>query len=445
MSIERISVVGIGKLGLCTAACFAHKGYKVIGVDLNPSTIQAVNQGRSPIYEPGLDDLIKNSKGRLSATDNYKYAIENSEVTFIVIPTPSQQNGGFSTRYVKDASTAIAANLKHKGNFHVVVLTSTVLPGATDGLIKPLLETVSGKKCGIDFGLCYNPEFIALGSVIRDFTNPDVVLIGESDQKSGELLTEIYQTVCDNRPPIVRTTIYNAELAKISLNAFITMKISFANTIAELCERIPVGDADVVSKILGFDSRIGRKYLSGGLGYGGPCFPRDNKAFAYFAETIGCKAKLSQATDEVNKDQTDRVIHLVKQKLGEINNRGVAILGLTYKPNTDIVEESAALEIARALLEEGARVSVYDPAGMDNSKEVFGNSAEYANSVDECLKDAEFCILATPWDEFKRLKPEDFTKNMKRPVLLDCWRIFNRSEFSKKLEYLAIGLNPSPK
>ena len=440
MSIERISVVGIGKLGLCTAACFAHKGYKVIGVDLNPNTVRAVNEGRSPIYEPGLDALIKDSQGYLSATSDYGHAIEKSEITFIVVPTPSEQNGNFSIRYVEAAAEDIATCLRRKASFHIVVVTSTVLPGATDNIIRPLLEKVSGKRCGIDFGLCYNPEFIALGSVIRDFTNPDVILIGESDAKSGQLLSEIYQKTCNNHPPVVRTTIYNAELAKISLNAFVTMKISFANTLAEICERIPGGDADAVSKVLGLDSRIGRKYLSGGLGYGGPCFPRDNKAFAHFAAKIGCKATLSQATDRVNKDQNKRIVRLAEQKLGEVKDKTVAILGLTYKPDTPVVEESASVGIVQALLRERAKVKVYDPAGMKNAQQVLGNGVKYTSSVEACLKDTEFCILATPWDEFKALKPEDFTKSMKRPILLDCWRIFDRREFSTRLKYLAIGL-----
>ena len=443
MPITQISVIGIGKLGLCTAACFANKGYKVIGVDLDQATIQAVNEGRSPIYEPGLAELIKKSHDCLSATDNYQYAIGNSEMTFIIVPTPSEPNGGFSTRYAEAAVENIASIIKNKDSFHIVVLVSTVLPGVTDGVIRPLLEKTSGKKCGTDFGLCYSPEFIALGSVIHDFTNPDVALIGESDPRSGEALAEVYQRVCTNNPPIVRTTIRNGELAKISLNAFVTMKISFANTIAEICERMPDGDTDVVSKILGFDTRIGGKYLSGGLGYGGPCFPRDNKAFAYFASKLGCQAKLSRTTDEVNKDQTDRIGRLVEQKLGEVKNKDIAILGLTYKTNTDVIEESAAVEIARALLEEGARVSVYDPAGMKNAKQILGSTARYVSSIEECLKRAEFCLVATPWDEFKSLKPEDFIRNMKRPVLLDCWRIFDRPEFSQKLEYLAIGLNSS--
>ena len=439
--MSSISVFGLGKLGLPIVACFAHKGYRVIGVDVDPKIIEAVNERRSPIYEPGLAELLR-EPGDLSATSDSRYAVENSEMTFIVVPTPSQEDGSFSTKYVEPVAEQIAIGLKDKSNFQVVVLTSTVLPGATEGVVKPLLEKVSGKKCGLDFGLCYSPEFIALGSVIRDFFNPDVLLIGESDPKSGELLAEIYRNVCENQPPIVRTTIYNAELAKISLNAFITMKITFANTLAEIAEKIPGGDADVISRMLGFDSRIGRKYLSGSLAYGGPCFPRDNKAFSCFAKRIGCKARLAEATDAENEHQNERIVELVKQIIGGVRGKNIAILGLTYKPDTDVVEESAAIRIACALLQEGARLSVYDPTGMENAQKVLGEeNIHYANSVAECLKDSEFCLLATPWDEFKSLKPDDFTADMKKPVLLDCWRIYDRSEFSQKMEYLAIGLN----
>ncbi len=439
--MNSISVFGIGKLGLPLAACLANKGYQVIGIDLNQNVIQAINEGKNPYYEPGLAELIKSAQGHLSATDDYRHALQNSEISFIVVPTPSEPDGSFSTKYVEIAAENIATELKNKHDFHLVVLTSTVLPGATEGVVKPLLERVSGKKCGKDFGLCYSPEFIALGSVIRDFTHPDVVLIGESDPKSGELLAEIYRNVCENQPPIVRTTIYNAELAKISLNAYITMKITFANTLAEIAEKIPGGDVDVVSQMLGFDSRIGRKYLTGGLAYGGPCFPRDNKAFASVAGRFGCQARLSLATDEANQEQVDRIVRLIEQRLGRMKDKNIAILGLTYKPNTDVVEESASMKIAQALLQKGTKLSVYDPAAMNNAKKVLGEGVKYANSVEECLKETEFCILATPWDEFKNLKPEDFRKSMKKPMLLDCWRIFDRAEFSRKLEYLAVGLN----
>jgi len=441
--MKGISIIGIGKLGLCVAACLAAKGYRVIGVDKDPATIKAVNQGRSPIYEPGLAELMQGLPKPILATDDYKYAMENSEITFMVVPTPSEKDGGFSTKYVETASREIAANLKTKAGFHLVVLTSTVLPGVMDTLIKPLLEEISEKKCGVDFGLCYSPEFIALGSVIRDYTNPDVVLIGESDRRSGELLSQIYEVICDNNAPIVRGTNYNAEVAKIALNSYVTMKISFANTLAEICERIPGGDVDMVSRALGFDSRIGRKYLSGGTSYGGPCFPRDNRAFSSFIKKIGCKARLAETTDRVNKEQISRTVYLIKEKLGNARGKKVAILGLTYKTNTDVIEESAPVKLAKALVREGAVVAVYDPAGMGNARKTLGKGVVYAGSAGACLEGAEFAILATPWDELKSLKPEDFIKVMKRPRLLDCWRVFDRSEFGKKLEYFAIGLSPT--
>ena len=311
--MSAISVFGIGKLGFPIVACLAYRGYRVIGVDVDPKIVAGVNKRSPLIYEPGLAELLR-EPGDLSATSDYRYAIENTDMTFIVVPTPSQEDGSFSTSYVEAVGEQIAIGLRGKSSFQVVVLTSTVLPGITEGVVRPLLEKTSGKKCGVDFGLCYSPEFIALGSVIRDFMNPDVILIGESDPKSGELLSEVYHRVCENNPPVVRTTLYNAELAKISLNAFVTMKISFANTLAELCERIPGGDVEAVSRVLGFDSRIGRKYLSGALAYGGPCFPRDNRAFTAFAKRVGCRARLSEATDAENEHQNERIVELVKQR-----------------------------------------------------------------------------------------------------------------------------------
>ncbi|MFC2066734.1 UDP-glucose dehydrogenase family protein [Chloroflexota bacterium] len=439
--MNSVSVFGIGKLGLPLAACLANKSYQVIGVDLNQDVIRAVNEGRSPYYEPGLTELVESAGEHLSATDDYHHALHNSEMSFIVVPTPSEPDGSFSTKYVEISVEQIATSIKEKSDFHVVVLSSTVLPGATEGVIKQLLEKVSGKKCGKDFGLCYSPEFIALGSVIRDFTNPDVVLIGESDPKSGDLLAEVYRKLCENQPPIVRTTIQNAELAKISLNAFVTMKITFANTLAEIAEKLPGGDVDAVSKMLGFDSRIGRKYLSGSIAYGGPCFPRDNKAFSFVAKKLGCQAKLAMATDEVNQEQVDRVIRLIEQKLVGVKGKNVAVLGLTYKPDTDVIEESASVKIAVKLAQKGAMVSVHDPAGMENARQIMGEgNIRYADSAVECLKDSELCLVATPWDAYKSLTPSDFNRNMKKPRLLDCWRLFNRPEFREKVEYFAIGL-----
>jgi UDPglucose 6-dehydrogenase len=441
--VKTLSVIGMGKLGLPLAAYYAHKGYKVIGVDVSPNIIRAVNEGKPPIYEPGLEELMRSSQGRLSATDDYKSAVDNSEITFIIVPTPSEEHGGFSTKYVEIAARNTAEVLKSKNAFHVVAITSTVLPGATEMVIKPLLEAVSGKKCGVDFGLCYNPEFIALGSVIRDLASPDAVLIGESDPRSGELLVGVYKTVCDNDPPIVRTTFYNAEVAKLALNVFITTKISLANAFAEICEQLPGGDVDTVTKFLGLDSRVGPKYLKGGLGYGGPCFPRDNLAFITLARQLNIQAQLQEATHQVNRHQNERIARLIQQKLGDLKGKTIALLGMTYKPNTDVVEESASLETAKRLLEEGASLRIYDPAGKDAARQALGDkNVVYANSARDCLKGAELCILATPWEEFKSLTAEDFINYMQKPLLLDCWRFFDRQTFAGKVDYFALGLSP---
>jgi len=444
--MKTLSVIGMGKLGLPLAAYYASRDYKVIGVDVNPSTVEAVNQGRAPIYEPGLDELLKTSHERLSATTDYKFAAENSDITFILVPTPSEKNGDFSTKYVEEAARNVAEVLRHKRDFHVVVLTSTVMPGTTETVVKPILEKRSGKQCGVDFGLCYNPEFIALGSVIKDLSSPDAVLIGESDTKSGDILSEVYKKVCTNNPPIARMSPYNAEVAKLALNVFITTKISLANAFAEICEQLPGGDIDAVTKFLGLDSRIGPKYLKGGLGYGGPCFPRDNLAFIALAQQLNRQAWLQDATHRVNRHQNERIAKLIQQKLRGFKNKRIAILGITYKPNTDVVEASASLETAKKLLEKGASLRIYDPGGNGNARQVLGDkNVIYATSVRECLKGAQLCILATPWDEFKSLTPEDFIAYMETPLLLDCWRFYDREKFAAKLGYFALGINSAPK
>ena len=440
--MKTLSVIGIGKLGLPLAAYYSSRGYKVVGVDVSQATVDAVNEGISPIYEPGLAELLKDRHGRLTATTDIKFAVQNSEITFILVPTPSEKHGGFTTKYAEDAAQNIGAALKDKKGFHVVVLTSTVMPGTTETVIKPILEKTSGKKCGVDFGLCYNPEFIALGSVIKDLAAPDAVLIGESDQKSGDILSEVYKNVCTNNPQVARMSPYSAELAKLALNVFVTTKISLANTFAEICEQLPGGDIDAVTKFLGMDSRIGPKYLKGGLGFGGPCFPRDNLAFIHLAGQLHTPSWLQEATHNVNSHQNERISKLIHRKLGGFKNKTISILGITYKPNTDVVEASASLETAKQLLKDGASLRIYDPAGAENAKRVLGNkNVFYAPSVEECLKGTQLCILATPWDEFRNLKPEDFVKLMDNAMLLDCWRFFDRQKFAKKLDYLALGTN----
>ncbi|OLD04296.1 MAG: hypothetical protein AUJ07_04495 [Crenarchaeota archaeon 13_1_40CM_3_53_5] len=410
---------------------------------MRPEILEAVASGDVIGAEPPVGSLLKKAKSMITVTDDLEEAAKKSDASFVIVPTPSDRDGGFSTCYVEQALEPIARAIRTKNKFHLVSVVSTVLPGASDSILKPLLERISGKMCGREFGLCYSPEFIALGEVVHGLLNPDMVLIGESDSRSGEMLSGMYERFCKNTPPVVRMSLWNAELAKISVNVYVTMKISFANTLASLCEPAPGGDVDVVSRAVGLDSRIGPKYLKGGLGYGGPCFPRDNRAFSHLAETLGNQAKLSRATDQINQEHSHLLSHRIIESLHGIEDPRVAVLGLTYKPNTFVVEESAAIYITKDLVESGATVNCYDPAGMEFARGVLGNKVRYAPSVSECLEGSDFCVIATPWDEFRNLTPTVFVARMRHPTVLDCWRLLDRSKLmtDQRVRYIAVGIS----
>ena len=317
-----LSVIGLGKLGACTAACLAAGGFEVIGVDINDDSVGAINRGKTPVHEPQLQDLITTAGARLRATKEYAQAIEASDITFLIVPTPVQPDGQFSDRYLLEAMTHLSLALaRTRKPYHLFVVTSTVSPGTTDERLIPLIESVSGRRLGRDFGVCYNPEFIALGSVIRDFLNPDMVLIGESDRLAGSALESVYRQVCQNEPLIARMSVVSAEITKISLNSYVTMKISFANTLASICEAIPGADLDRITGALGADRRISPHTLRGGLPFGGPCFSRDNRAFAAFAERFGVDAKLAKACDAMNGYRAERESrHRLRYRDGERSN-----------------------------------------------------------------------------------------------------------------------------
>lgn len=435
--IERVSIMGLGKLGSPMAAAFASKGFSVVGVDVDPQKVQAIRQGRAPVYEPGLQELIAASQGRLHATEDVSEAVLDSDVTFIVVPTPSDERGWFSLRYVLEAGAGIADALRQKDTWHLVVLTSTVMPGATEGELKLLLETRSGKRCGVDFGLCYSPEFIALGSVIRDFLNPDFVLIGESDPRAGEVLAGIYRRVCDNDPPVARMNFVNAELAKLAINTFVTTKISFANMLARICETLPGADVDAVTSALGLDSRIGPKYLKGAVSYGGPCFPRDNLALTALARQVGAPADIAEATDRFNRWQIRWLVDQVQAHLPDGGT--VGILGLTYKPNTDVVEEAVGIHLARELADRGLRVVAYDPAGNGNAQWALGDRAQFVSSAEQCIAAADVVVLATPWREFLSLPPQAWARHSPPRVVLDCWRALGHLADATGVKYLPLG------
>lgn len=433
----RCSVFGLGKLGAPLAAALASRGHSVIGVDVNPELVGALNAGRAPSQETDLQYLVATGRKLLRATTDAVDAIQSSDVTFVVVPTPSDSDGSFSIHFARDAFERIGQALAGKDSYHLVVLTSTVLPGATRHGLLPLLESASAKRCGVDFGLCYNPEFVALGSVIHDILNPDFVLIGEFDRRSGSLLEECYGAITMNGAPCARMSIENAELTKIAVNSFITLKISFANTLAGICERIPGGDVDVVTEALGRDTRIGGKYLKGALPYGGPCFPRDNAALSFFSRTVGAHATLAETTHQTNEAWAEQLARRISSLL--VPNMTVAVLGLAYKANSYVVEESAGLGLARAIAGTGSRVIAHDRLATAAAKAELDGTVGFAKSPDECVRQADLVVVTTPDPLYQALKPGDFRPHP--PVkVVDLWRCLDPSlETSPNIEYLTVG------
>jgi UDPglucose 6-dehydrogenase len=439
--LKSISVMGLGKLGAPLAACLAARGFRVHAVDVDKKKVDAINQGIAPVNEPGLADLIQECDGRLAATQDAEAAIRDSEATFIVVSTPSEPEGGFSLRYVQPCLESIAKTLRRKQGFHLVVLTSTVMPGATGGEVRQILERLSGKTCGQHMGLCYSPEFIALGSVIRDFYFPDFLLIGESDAQSGEMLTEIYRQTCKNSPFVARMNFINAEITKLAVNTYITTKISYANMIARLCEKLREADANVVTNALGLDTRIGPRYLKGAVSYGGPCFPRDNRALAALAARVGASSGLAEATDMFNRAQIKSLAEMVKSH--RAGDGVVGILGITYKPDTDVVEESFGLLLAEELSAAGAPVIVFDPLA-DTIRALDGCAgARCAASAGECISESDVIVLATPWQEFREIPAAGWVSDGRTRTLVDCWGALNHLDGLTGLRYMRLGFGGS--
>src|SRR6266851_1950916 len=437
--LSSVSLIGLGNLGAPMAGCFAARGFQVIAADLDPQKVDAISRGVPPVHEPGLAELLLQSKGKLSATPDTEAAVRDSEATFIVVGTPSEPDGGFSLRYAIPTCEAIGRALRNKNSYHLVVLTSTVMPGSTGGEIKATLERASGKRCGEDFGLCYSPEFIALGTVIRDFFNPDFLLVGESDPRAGDILSDIYARTCKNAPSIARMNFINAEITKLAVNTYITTKISYANMLARLCEKLPEADANVVTNALGLDTRIGPKYLKGAVSYGGPCFPRDNRALAALASRVGASSGLAEATDIFNRSQIAALAGLVKSHRSESDVIG--ILGLTYKPDTDVVEESFGLLLAVELSSANLPVIVYDPSGDAASALRNWESVRVASSAQECIAESRVVVLATPWQEFHDLRPALWARpGYSAPrVVIDCWRALGHLDGIDGLRYVKLG------
>ncbi|OLC43610.1 MAG: hypothetical protein AUH74_01925 [Nitrospirae bacterium 13_1_40CM_4_62_6] len=430
----RIAIVGLGYVGLSTAACLASK-FHVTGIDLDPAKVGLIGQAKAPFLETGLQPLLEEHvpNGRLECTTSPS-SVSDSDIVFITVGTPSSMSGEIDLSQVRSASRSIGEAIAGSTKQPTVIVKSTVIPGTTRSVVKPILEQSSGKTCGEGFGLCSNPEFLREGQAIRDTLKPSRIVIGPIDQYSRDQVLSFYRSFYgEQMPPVVETSADTAELIKYSSNAFLATKISFINLIA----RIYVSD---VARGMGLDPRIGPLFLQAGPGFGGSCFPKDVKALVEYAKRLGVEPSILESALEVNETQPDNVVSQAEKMLGRVQGKRIAVLGLAFNPNTDDVRESRAIPLIRKLVDKGAVVGAYDPMAMEGAKRELGPIISYSPNAKACVKGTDLVIIMTAWREFQDLDSDELTTLMGgRARVLDARRIFDPARFSKA-EFTATGL-----
>ncbi|ANL29202.1 UDP-glucose 6-dehydrogenase [Rhizobium phaseoli] len=433
----RITMIGSGYVGLVSGVCFADFGHDVICVDKDLSKIEALREGRIPIYEPGLDQLVaeNTSTGRLSFSTDVGESVRGADVVFIAVGTPSRRGDGHADlSYVYAAAREIATYVE---GFTVVVTKSTVPVGTGDEVERIIRET----NPTADVAVVSNPEFLREGAAIEDFKRPDRIVVGLNDDRAREAMTEVYRPLYLNQAPLVFTSRRTSELIKYAANAFLAMKITFINEIADLCERVDANVQDV-SRGIGLDGRIGGKFLHAGPGYGGSCFPKDTLALAKTAQDFDAPVRLIETTISINDNRKRAMGRKVISAVGgDIRGKKIAILGLTFKPNTDDMRDSPAIAIIQTLQDNGAQVVGYDPEGMENARKVIEN-IEYASGPYEAAAGADALVIVTEWNQFRALDFNRLKQSMRAPVLVDLRNIYRSDEIRKHgFTYTGIGTN----
>ncbi len=439
-----VSLVGLGYVGLCTAVTFAKRGFNTLGADIDSQRIAEIKRGRSPFREPRLNSLIKLAlrTKRFKVTDDVS-SVAATDVIFITVGTPSRADGSINLSYVESATRQIGTALRNEHDYRLIGVKSTVTPGTTNSMVKPILEATSGKKVGAQLGLCANPEFLREGSAIQDALHPDKLVIGAIDEESAIRLKKLYSMFYGGRlPPTIVTAPETAELIKYASNAFLAAKVSYINTIANIAQQVPGVDVERVAEAIGLDPRIGRLFLKAGPGYGGSCFHKDLQAIIAFSQKLGYNPKLLEAVEEVNEKQVAKVMELSEALLGSLKDRRVAILGLAFKKDTDDIREAASIRVIEQLKKKGAQVVAYDPMAMPNARQVLGDTIEFATDLKSALNGADCCIIMTEWDEFRNLKSKEYAQHMRAPNLVDARRLY-RPEELVGLNFRAIGLGHS--
>lgn len=442
-----VSILGTGFIGLCSAACFARKDIKVLASTHNEKKAAIINDFKSPFFEEGLtemlEDIKKNKPELLKCLTDPVQAVLDTDIMMITQGTPMREDNSINLGFIESTAKEIGEALKKDDKYRLIVVRSTVVPGTTRNLVGKIITEVSSKVPGKDFGLCMQPEFLAEGRSIEDTLRPDRIIIGSIDEKSGAMLQEFYEYFYGEHLkncPIKRMNLESAELVKYGNNCLLSTKISYANEFANLAELVPNIDVVQVMEAVGLDYRINHRFLDAGVGFGGACFHKDVNAITKWSRSMGYVSKILEAVLERNDLRAIRIVDIAEGLIGKLEGKKITLLGLSFKPGTDDMREAPSIRVINELVRRNVNDIVgYDPKAKESAEEAIGDKIKYADSIEDALKDSECALLITDWDEFKKLTPDDFKKNMKTPNLIDGRRIYDYDEFNKSLNFRAMG------
>ena len=430
----QIAVIGTGYVGLVTGACFAEFGVDVTCVDVDVDKVKKLNDGIIPIYEPGLDKIVKKNSeaGRLHFTTSITDAVEGAQVVFLAVGTPPQADGSPDMSYYRQAALDVAGAM----NGYKVLVTKSTVPVGTGQWLREFVT--ANLKAPTEFGVASNPEFLREGAAIQDFMRPDRVVVGSNEERAIDVMKELYRPLYLIETPVVITSLEAAELIKYAANAFLATKITFINEIANLCDAIGC-DVHDVARGMGMDNRIGRKFLHPGPGYGGSCFPKDTRAFTKVGDKFGVETSVVDAVIKANDDQRMAMIPKIEKLVGDLNGKKIGVLGLSFKPETDDMRESPAIDIIKEMVKRGATVNAYDPVAMDEAKHSLPDIG-YASDEYEAIRGADALIIITEWNQFRALDMEKVKSLLISPKIADLRNIYNPADMREMgFEYVGVG------
>jgi UDPglucose 6-dehydrogenase len=432
----KIAIIGLGFVGLSLTSVLASKGFNVVGIDVDKEKCKKISDGVSPFFEPGLEKTLKKGLKNKLQIESDVSLVQDCDLIFVTVGTPQNRTGAIDLSIIKKVMSSLGKSIRKSKKQHIILVKSTVVPGTMKDIILPILENNSKKKAGKDFGLISNPEFLQESTAIKDTEFPHAVVLGGYRTKFMKKVEKFF-TKLHPKTPIIITNHQTAEMIKYANNSFLATKISFINQVSNICQKIPGANIDDIAKTIGLDPRIGGLFLNAGPGYGGSCLPKDMKALIKFAKITGVKPTLLNAVEDINEKQLEDIISIAKKKLEVLGSKKITILGTSFKPNTDDIRDSIAIELIKKLLKRKVKITVHDPRAIENTKNVFKNKINYAKSISDAILGSQCVIIMTQWKQYEKLVNNDF-KRMKKKLVIDSRRMLAEKQLD--VDYYAIGL-----